>query len=1377
MSPFLRPGCSAPHDVSGLASEDTVAFPHCQAAMRPTAASRQRHRIVMALTAALALAILVGIVEAERARRAEAKRTSPSQTPSELVTGGPAEEIQQNKVEVKIPLPEREPEKQAGQTAPTSDQRQAEELAWAESRLGASQTEAALREWEAGQTGLAWRHLESVPWQLRGWEHRYLTNHFNRAQTTFSGHGTSVEDVVVSPDGKRLLSSGGRDGKLILWDATTGRPLLQTSQRTGPLAFSPDGIHIVCADARWGSLRVRKADDEWTPVELGDRRAAACVAWSPNGKMIASGSSAGVLSIWSPSSGQELDGTTSPGQAIQCVAWSPDSRFVVSGERGGTIQVWDAVNKRNHCSFHGHVGAVLNVAFHPDGRRIVSGGQDQTLRVWEVSTEKQIFVLRGHQGAVTSVAYHPDGRRIVSGSRDQFLKEWDAESGQLLTSLQGHRNAVLRAGYLPNGKGVFSGGADGTIKLWDVSRDDLAPRKRPGAVASLAYSPDGKRIVSGGGDCRLTVADARTGEKLLSLPGHEQTVSRVVWSPDGKYIASGGQDGALFLWDAFTGTAVMAYRGHRGPVLDLAFSSDGKRLVSHAGASSPWNKAEVKVWNTTSPFWIASCEESACLLHAVAFSPNGQEILGLANPVTKTPRGQELVVWDAANGAPLPSRPGPRGSLTSVSFSPDGARIFAGCTENISPGDPLSTESKEPPLADEVLHDFLEPKAPMQKAPDEKKHVVRVWDTATGKELLTLQGHADEITSVVFSPTPSATRKAVVGSVQKQIVSAGRDGVVKVWDGETGQLLLSLRGRSAPINCLAFRPDGQGCAGGTGDLTRPGAAGEVAVWDAGPDDLEQSTLAVPGNPITQLALSGDGRVVAGFSASKEDNKPLPSVEELRAWDTVTGRTLFSVEIAVGFTRLHFSLDGKQLVAERERLEREQRGRMEVMVWDACTGQEISGLKDNDSIGNAFPHDLAVRDGKVWDLTEEREFSSLPNTREHPLCIALDPSGKFLAAGVKGGLIHVWDAASCKQLASHSAHTNAVTALAFSRDGQSLVSSGKDQTLHVWRSLAAPETLLLQGHTGTITGLTLSEDGQRLATCSEDKTVKIWDLRTGRETRTIKGHKDEVHCVAFRSDGEFLSSGAGDLGNLGEIKVWDVGTGKEILSIQNHSEPVTSVAFSPDHTKIVSSAGGLTRTGEVKVWDAATGKELGSLKGTTREIIRAGFSADSRLVLGLDVQGGVFAWDLARKRLMPNKETLLDDRTEVVSRGGRVRARLDGQRIRVDVTPDLVMATQRHEMRDQDRLQRVVGFDPVWHQTQAVAAEQAGQYFAAAYHLDQLSRAQPWDGNLHLRRAKVLARLGLLAEASMEILQALFLNPRVSLPPGDQRDNVPRRSLQ
>jgi WD40 repeat protein len=573
-------------------------------------------------------------------------------------------------------------------------------------------------------------------------------------------------------------------------------------------------------------------------------------------------------------------------------------------------------------------------------------------------------------------------------------------------------------------------------------------------------------------------------------------------------------------------------------------------------------------------------------LNSVSFSPDGARVLTGGGDAT-------LRLWDAATGALLRTFKGHSSSVESVAFSPDGARVLSGSRDktlklwDAETGALLRTFEGHSRGVWSVV--FSPDGARVLSASDDK--TLKLWDVATGA--LIRIWHSSGVPSGAFSP--DGTR-----------VLSGGD-TLKLWDAATGALLRTFAGHSDQVWSVAFSPDGARVLSGSFDKT-------LKLWDAATGALLR-TFEGHSDQVWSVAFSPDGARVLSGSSDKT----------LKLWDAATGALLRTIKSDYWARSVAFSPDGTHVLSAGS-------VGSTLRLWDAATGALLRTFEGHsDEVRSvAFSPDRArVLSGssddtlKLWDAATGvllRTFKS-----NYVLSVAFSPDGRRVLSGNGHDTIELLDAATGALLRTFKGHSSSVESVAFSPDGARVLSGSRDKTLKLWDAATGALIRTFEGHSDKVRSVGFSPDGTRVLSCSDDKTLKLWDAATGALLRTFKGtfkgHSDRVTSVAFSPDGSRVLSGSWDR----TIRLWDAATGTLIRTFKGHSiSLVHSVAFSPDGARVLSGSSDKT----FKLWDAATGVLIRAFEGHSGWVNSVAFSPDGARVLSGSDDGTLRIWDVA-----------------------------------------------------------------------------------------------------------------------------------------------------
>ncbi len=526
--------------------------------------------------------------------------------------------------------------------------------------------------------------------------------------------------------------------------------------------------------------------------------AAWTAAFSPDGRLLATGCVGGVLAVWSVESGLLLFAKKAHSEMLCHVAFSPHGDRVLSTSSDG-VRMWSADLGAPIGSPMKHKDVVWCAVFSPDGRLVLSGSTDGTARLWDAATGEPVTPPMNHGAQIWQVAFSPDGKLAVSvsWSKEGTARLWSVPGGEPVLSALPHPPGITGVAFSPDGRMLATGGGDGSVRLWSVKTGEpIGPVLRHHReVWSVEFSADSRRLLTGSADHTARLWSVETGEPIGEAMQHESAAWKATFSPDGELILTGSHDRTAQLWSAKTGERVgfPICAGH-DIRLGAFFSPDGATVLTTGRA--------VKLWSTE------ECRRGSVHLNhpwtrAARFTPDGHHIL------TGSSSAGPLKLWSEEVGwSPKWSSPG-EGWVTSVAVSPDGRFIVAGERDDnarlwdAATGLPLGITF--PHQADITSVTFSRDGRLI--ATGSEDHTARIWQGQTGQAVGAAFEHSDEVMDVVFSPDASV------------LVAACGDSAAHLWSVQTGKEILKPLRHRASVTSVDISPDGNLIATGSSDGT------------------------------------------------------------------------------------------------------------------------------------------------------------------------------------------------------------------------------------------------------------------------------------------------------------------------------------------------------------------------------------------------------------------------------------------------------------------------------------------------------------------------------------------------------------------------------
>lgn len=567
-----------------------------------------------------------------------------------------------------------------------------------------------------------------------------------------------------------------------------------------------------------------------------------CLLYSPNSKIIASGSNDQTIRLWDVKTGKHIRTLTGHQSNINFLSFSPDGNTLISISSDVTINFWDMALRELKLPL-ANQGVISDKSFprekikrtffSPDKSILVTAGESRTIHLWDTTTGKLKHTFSdpeknikktGYVKEVDNILFSPDGKSIISLVSDYQIRMWDIASGKRIR-FTGNTGYLTNASFSPDGKTLATVGYPGVIRIWDIASgklkrtiSNLSPRDNSHHIDDynyMTFAANGKKFITTEYNGAIYLWDTVT-KKLHTLLGKNSSEgswsSKILVSPNGETIASwnASKDGLIRFWNAITGEHKRTIKDHIRPIRGVEFNRDGSLLASWSFAREDKG---IRLWNVATGRHTQTLIGHKYLIDSVTFSPDGETLISGGQDGT-------ILIWDVNTGKHKTltdqgvdtERNTHSNSLMVLMFNSDGSRLATG----------------------------------------DKKGIIHLWDSSTWKEILTLDGHADTITSIDFSPDG------------RSIASTGEDGTVRLWDIDTGLQIQSISGDRNMIWHVMFYPNGLPLVTEVPRMNSRYDTEIINLWDLRTGEIIK-TLPGHSRKITGLSFSDDGKTLASIS--------------------------------------------------------------------------------------------------------------------------------------------------------------------------------------------------------------------------------------------------------------------------------------------------------------------------------------------------------------------------------------------------------------------------------------------------------------------------------------------------------------------------------
>jgi WD40 repeat protein len=774
-------------------------------------------------------------------------------------------------------------------------------------------------------------------------------------------------------------------------------------------------------------------------------------------------------------------------------------------------------------------------------------------------------------------------------------------NGNLICTLSGHVDSVNAVAITPDGKFVVSGSSDHTVKKWDLNTatEVMTFRGHTSPVNAVAITPDGQKVVSGASDNTVRVWNLETGAEILTFNGHGLPIVAVGITLDGQKVvsASVANINSIKVWDLETGKEELTLKGHGDLVRTIAITREGVISGGNAGTIKIWSLKNGKLlWKDN---LCGNSDQPKVKVYAIAATVDDNQIVAVGSD-------NYLTAWNAKDASD---------NLHQTTIK----RLF---NLNFWTGIKINQQIYQRKFFrrefDRQLKSHTAPIVDIALTSDGTQFILasldktlKVWETKSGKAILTFTGHNNSIHSVSTSPD------------DKKLISASKDKTLKVWNLDSVKKCIQAN-NDISVNDVTISPDGKKvffCL--NNNIVRYYDLENFQPINIFTTHKNSYILQKIENIFTSTTFNEFYLILFSYITASIIGVlgfflfliiiylVFLSIVFIYLYFEYIGLiflifTLFSISILIRYflkkantnienlTRYTKYSDIKYPILTQLNPFKKEQKKIITIAATVCN-QELIFINNMNVVWNSY---LVT----VWSLEEKKHIVDLLTPLQFLFIVVsrilfiliptiISASFFLLLLLPKSFLFLIFLIGICAmyvQIIIVQLFNEFPTTMSINSDEKYLIAGSSKGTINIWNMEKKKLLFVLKGHQKKVTTLAITPDDKYLISGSDDQTIKIWNLETRKELFTLKGHGDSVNTISITSDGKHLISGSKDK----TIKIWHLENREEIFTFTGHTDSINSVKVTSDGQLVISASSDKT----IQVWEFKTRKVIAKFTG-------------------------------------------------------------------------------------------------------------------------------------------------------------------------------------